>query len=482
MSRYKTLVKNSLIFVLSSFASRILIFFMLPLYTRVLTREEFGTADLIILTISLMSPLFTLSISESALRFTLDEDEDSKQVFMFGLKLIAGSFVVIIALLPMFLRINIIKDYVLILYLIYIAQTLNQYFNRFIRGINKIFLIGIVGIIQTITTVISNIVLLVIFKFGISGFLLSIFLANTIALFILFIAGGLRHYLVFNKIDKSIKRKMLRYCIPLTPNRLSWWLNNYSNKYIISGFAGISELGLFSAASRVPTILISFQSIFIQAWQLSALQEYDKKDSVRFFSTIYNLYNFLMLICCSILILFIRPVSHFLFGNEFSSAWRLVPFLLVGVVFGALTGFLNSINLAFKKTKSIFVAVLIGACVAITLNFIFIPVYGAIAAAITTSFSFFLIWLIRLFQAMKFMRLGIFYMRDSISYAILVFQSIITTFQFNSHTFLFSAASTFMLLIINQKTVVKASGFVCSRGKDLLRNNGSIKSLVKSIF
>src|SRR5690554_2639165 len=100
MSRYKTLYKNTLIFTISNFTSKLLGFFMLPLYTRVLSREEFGTADLIVLTVGLLLPLLTLSISEGVLRFTLDEKVNKMQVFSFGLKLIFIGYFILLVLFP----------------------------------------------------------------------------------------------------------------------------------------------------------------------------------------------------------------------------------------------------------------------------------------------------------------------------------------------------------------------------------------------
>ena len=47
MGRYRTLLSNSAIFAISNFASKILVFLLLPLYTTALTPDEYGIADLI---------------------------------------------------------------------------------------------------------------------------------------------------------------------------------------------------------------------------------------------------------------------------------------------------------------------------------------------------------------------------------------------------------------------------------------------------
>lgn len=455
MSRYKTLYNNTLIFTISNFASKLLGFFMIPLYTRVLSRVEFGTTDLIVLTVSLLMPLLTLSISEGVLRFALDENEDKSEVFSFGLKIIFGGYFVLLLLSPFSHKIPVIQDYTVLFYLIYFSQSLNLYFNQFARGIDKIKLIGFVGVIQTLVTVVSNILLLVVFKFGAKGFLWSIVFANTSALLILFFGASLNRFLTFKSINYKLRKEMIKYCLPLVPNRASWWLNSSANKYIISGYTGVSELGLFSAASRIPSILTTFQGIFIQAWQLSAITEYNKKNSVGFFSQIYTMYNFTMLMGCSILILFIKPISNFMLGPEFSRAWKLIPFLLIAVIFGALIGFLNSINLAVKKTKSLFIAVLLGALIGVFLNFIFIPKYGAMAASITTTISFFTIWLIRLIETRKYMLLDINLYKDSLSYILILIQAVIIIYLDSEIATLIVGIIVIIIMLINLKTFKK---------------------------
>ena len=79
-SKYKYLIKNMWLLTLSSFATRLLSFFLVPLYTSVLSTEEYGTYDLVNTTISLFFPILTLDIQEAVLRFSLDKDSNPKKV------------------------------------------------------------------------------------------------------------------------------------------------------------------------------------------------------------------------------------------------------------------------------------------------------------------------------------------------------------------------------------------------------------------
>ena len=119
-------------------------------------------------------PVLTISICESIIRFAIDEKEDKKQVFLIGLKILMTGWFILLFTIPFSGKIPVLKDYAVWFYLLFIIQSLNVYFNQFTRGLNKIKLIGIVGVIQTLTVVVSNILFLVVFEFGVDGFLFSI--------------------------------------------------------------------------------------------------------------------------------------------------------------------------------------------------------------------------------------------------------------------------------------------------------------------
>lgn len=85
MNKYKKLGKNIALITIGNFASKILSFFLIPFYTAVLTTAEYGTADLMTTTINLVSPFFTLLISEAIMRFALEKEKDKSQVFMIGI-------------------------------------------------------------------------------------------------------------------------------------------------------------------------------------------------------------------------------------------------------------------------------------------------------------------------------------------------------------------------------------------------------------
>src|SRR5699024_8352557 len=133
------------------------------------------------------------------------------------------------------------------------------------------------GIIMTIITVISNIVLLYFFDFKIIGYLISLILAEVVAL-------GYKYY-AFNGIqrikelkwDSGLLQSMLKFSVPIVPTSAIWWIINGSTRYFVLFFVGTSGNGLYAVANKIPSIIAMLTSIFSQAWQLSSFEEYESE-------------------------------------------------------------------------------------------------------------------------------------------------------------------------------------------------------------
>lgn len=217
---------------------------------------------------------------------------------------------------------------------------------------------------------------------------------------------------------------MLRYSSPIIANSISWWINNVSDRYIVTWFCGIAANGVYSVSTKIPSILNVMQTIFNQAWDLSAVRDFDPKDKNGFFRNTYRAYNCLMVIVCSFVIASDKLLAKFLYIGKFYIAWKYVPFLTIAIVFGALTGYLGGFFTAVKDSKVYATSTVYGAVVNIILNFILVPLIGVIGASISTAVCYIVVWLIRVFQSRKYIKLKINWGRDISSYLLLIIQAV----------------------------------------------------------
>lgn len=450
MSQYTKLGKNVALITLGNFASKIMSFFLIPLYTAVLTTAEYGTADLMTTTINLLSPFLTLLISEAVMRFALDQGKDKKQVFSIGLVITIFGFLAMLICSPFVLLSKNIRPFFLYFILYYFFTTLHTLVSQFVKGIEKVAVYSLSGVLQTLCFIGCNIFFLLVIKIGVNGYLLSLIISNLFAVLILWIGGGLSNYIVsFRKIDINLFKEMLKYSIPMIPNSLSWWISNSSDKYITTFFCGVAVTGVYSVSQRIPSLFSTVSTIFMGAWQISAIEDFGSEKSRKFYSNIYNQYSVFNIIVVSFLIWICRILAKMLFSNDFYVGWKYVPVLLFAYLFFALSSFLGTIYTSAKKTNMLFISTIIAAVINIVLNIILIPIFEAQGAAIATFFSYFIVWLVRLLDTRKIIKLDINIKSDILSYLLITLQIIITLVDFQN-SFIISGFILLLIVILNR--------------------------------
>ena len=165
--------------------------------------------------------------------------------------------------------------------------------------------------------------------------------------------------------------------------------------------------------------------MLFRSWNLSAIREYDKEDKDGFFRNIYSAYNYILVVSCSLLIFLNIHLAKILFAKDFFPAWEYSSVLLLSAVFSALSGFIGSVFVAVKQSKIFAFSTVVAAIVNTVLNWLLIPKYDALGAAIATVISFFIIWLIRFICATKYIKLRKNLCWDLVSYGILIMQVLI---------------------------------------------------------
>ena len=183
------------------------------------------------------------------------------------------------------------------------------------------------GVINTITFLASNILLIVIMRFGIRGYLASFIIANFVTC--LFIVCRLKIWeilLPFSRPNSKLFIGMLKYSVPLMPNSMSWWISNSSDRYILNYFWGTAPGGLYATAYKIPTFVSMFSDIFISAWQISAVEKFGSKESIAFYQSVYRMYSSVLCICSAIVIIASKFLSFFLFQKDFLAHGNLCLF------------------------------------------------------------------------------------------------------------------------------------------------------------
>lgn len=423
--QYKKLLKNTGLFAIGTFATSLLGMLMTPLYTSVLSTGDYGAADLITVTTSLLLPLVTFAVYEGIVRFSLDKNADYSTIYSLGIGLSLCGTLLVALFLPLIARTT-IGPYKWFFIVYFAACSLHTITSYFVKGLEKIRTYTIAGIIGSIVVITSNLFFLLYLKIGVYGYIISLILGHVIPTVFFFFKERLYQYIdIPSRLDKALIKRIFIYSIPIIPNGISWWIANSSDKYILNHYTDVSQVGIYAVSYKIPTIMMTIMGFFVASWQLSSVENFGTEKSKAFFSDIYNKYVLISALLASLLIVTAKPFATFLYAKDFFVAWRYVPVLVIANVFNILSSFMGTVYTGAKKTKMLSLSTMIGAGSNIVLNIILIPLIGAMGAALATAASYAIIHLIRIIHSRSIMAFDINFKRDVLLLFVLMAQSFV---------------------------------------------------------
>lgn len=403
--RYSKLLKNSLVFFVGNLGSKIISFVIVPFYTYVLTTEEYGSADLITTTVNMLAPFVMVGMNEAVLRFSVTRENGVEGIATNSLVVVAAGSIVSWLLLPLFASVSIIGDNVVLFLLLLTLTCFNNVFLQLLRGIGKSKSFAFNGVLITFSMAAANVVALAVFHFGVKGYLASMVLAQTVGAIHIVVSCRLWRLVSFKALDRRLTKRMLVYCIPLIPNSLMWWIMSASDRYVILFFLGAGANGIYNVAQKIPSIVNIVYNIFMQAWQISAIEERNSDDNAKFQSTVFR-YIFVVLVLASSLIAASSyPVYTLLMSSSYEGSWQPVALLSLANLFSCIAAFFGTTYVVTKQSKKAFSTTLIGAVVNIALTLVLVPLLGIMGAAVATAASYTLIAVVRYRDTRKIVKL-----------------------------------------------------------------------------
>lgn len=470
LGKYGYLIKNVGLLTVSNFATKLLSFLLVPLYTSALTTGEYGTYDLVTATVGVLVPILTLNIQEAVLRFAMDRDADRGALATIGMRysLLATLMVGATLLIAVFAGLLPLEPKLALFFWFFFAvQAFSGLACCYARGTGLIKELSVAGVASAVVAISLNIVFLLPLHMGLDGYFLANILGPLVQVVYLLHKTRLAADAHLTRPYRRLRKETTDYSKPLIANSIAWWVNSLADRYIVTYFCGVAVNGVYSVATKIPSILNMFQTIFNQAWSLSSTRAFDPEDRDGFFANTYRAYSCLMTIVCSMVILMDKPLASFLYANDFYVAWEYVPWLTIAILFGALVGFLEGIFIAVKDSKTPAKCTVAGAVTNVALNFILTPVFGALGAAVATTVCYLEIWIARLCLSRRYVRFRMNLRRDVTSYVLLVVQSAAVLAIADDALMYAVAGAVFVLIaVLYLKDIVQIAKKVLAAAKD----------------
>lgn len=468
-NRNENLAKNTVIFAIGSFGSKLLQFVLVPFYTRAMTEAEFGTTDLLQGAVSLLLPIFTLTVYESVFRYAMEKETDRKGVFSAGVAVtVAGIGFLAIAAGALMLFTSV--PYVWLVAALTAANAMRTLLSQYTRAINRSVLFTADNLLMTGAALVLNITLIAGFKLGVEGYMLGYIGANLISFLFLWVMLGKEAAVRLGSVSKQLLKTLLLFSIPLIPNAVCWWLSSYTDRAMITAMVSVDAEGLYAAAHKVPSLLSVVVTIFFQAWQISANEEFKKKDIGAFYSEIFRSVSGCVFVISALLTVLCRPITNILLGEKFHPSWVFMPLLILSMTFFSFAQFLGSIYSANKKTKMAFVTNFIAMLINAALNYVLIRTVGTVGAAAATAFSYLVLWIIRIYDTGKIVKLKYELSRLLPSALLLTAEVVLVTLDLDlTFTYIAAGTATLAIVLLHLKTLLELAKFAFALAKKVLK-------------
>lgn len=402
-----SLLNKTIIYSIGNIATKGLSFILVFVTTFYLSSEEVGEYDLFLTTISLLTPVFTLQLTDAILRWLIENDsEENKIKVLSSVSFIVTFFTIILSSVIYLMSYKLKVNYVEYLILILFFQSYFLIFQQFQRATkdNKGYVLS--SIIYTLVYVLFSIVFLILLKYKVEGLLIANCISAIFTTFFIILRNKIFNSLKLSKVDKKLSKELLFFSLPLIPNNLSWWAISSANRYFILFFIGVSANGVFAISYKFPTILMLLLNVFYLAWQEKAIESVNNNEKETYYSTTLEKFIVFVIVLSILLLGFNKLFIKYFVGADFYESWKYVSILLLAIIFNALSGFYGSIFYSVKNTKSILFSSFLSSIIVVVLSAALIPFSSLYGASIAILIGYMMLFFVRYFQMKKYLAIN----------------------------------------------------------------------------
>ncbi|HEY8030060.1 MAG TPA: oligosaccharide flippase family protein [Gaiellaceae bacterium] len=391
----KRLGRHSAIYGLGGLVSRILATLLLPLYTHYLPPNSYGQVETITALTAVLAIVLQLGISSAFFRFYFDAKERVEK-----LTVVRTSFWFTMAMSTLGLAIGLVfagPVSHLILHSNHAtlvragavglwAQTNYQQLTALFRVEERSTAYAIASVANVLITVAAMVLFVAVFHWGAVGLIVGNF-TGTLVVYVVLVAY--RSEQLGLEFDRGLFRKMQHFGMPLVPSALALWAINFIDREFIVWYKNLAEVGVYSVAIKIASILTFVMVAFRTAWPAFAYSIEDDRDARRTYAFVLTyLLAFASWVALALGALAPWWVHLLTSRHSYYRAEKGIALLaFAGAIYAGYTVLAIGSGRA-RRTQLNWVVTGIGAAVNIGLNFWLIPAYGMVGAAISTAAAY----------------------------------------------------------------------------------------------
>lgn len=377
---------------------------IVPVYTSLLSPEEYGLYSLSIALLSFLCIIFSDWVGLSGLRFfkrhQMTQDMPKYLTTLVTI-LISNIFVMFVAAFifrhNFYSFFHIPVKYFLAILVLIIPVAIRALLFQLLRAQLKSMSFTLSTIINQFLTILLSVFFIKFFHLGAMSLLLGMGVSISLIDLLLIYQSNLVSWFKLQKIEWHSVLPIFKYGIPIAATSLSAWIINQSNKFIMNSIHGFSEVGIVGVAYglTLPLLMTIFSIITVAAIP-RIINMYEEKIDVRpIISRFTGYYIMIALPVIIVISLYATDYVQMLSSNDkFQIAFKLIPYFAFGTFFMALTDYTTLQYHLANKTYIEFIIKLTSGIANVVLNILLIPKMGLVGVGIATLGANFLYFLL----------------------------------------------------------------------------------------
>jgi len=390
------IIKNSVIYLVSSMTSRGIPILLLPVSTRYLTPEEYGLLSIFFISVYLYTALIGMNMQATISRnfYKLERSDLSLYVgnILFVLIITFTIYFFLTWLINIFVDeiFSIPVNWLFAAPFLAVMSIVNELNTTILRNEQRAYMFGSFEVANTAIKMGATVIFLVVFALGWYSQVLG-FIFGAFVFFIIGLAYMRSRSYICLSFDQEKFKSILKISIPLVPHALGGLVIVMSDRIFIEQMVGLEAVGLYSVGYSFGMIVSLFTDAFIKAWSpwfYKTLAEPSFEDKIRIvkFSYIFIAGIFFLAAAVGVFGNFILP---YFVAPQFFEAGQYIFWVALGYAFRGVYQIFFPYLVHINRTSFLAASTVLAAIINLVLNYVLIDLFGAIGAAYATTGAYF---------------------------------------------------------------------------------------------